>query len=156
MPLAYGSLLLATVMEAALGVPDTRFQITADYPPGCNGGPGPGEGSNIIDILAPSCIYNMGGYATDGSYTEVAAIRLNTNRPGHYGSMALNLVVSSATGAKEPNISVLTTGWAHLSVGDQTRDFWWNPAPGRHFYGPYPREVYPQLSTIDFDMKATY
>ncbi|EER03143.1 hypothetical protein Pmar_PMAR018398 [Perkinsus marinus ATCC 50983] len=150
MPSAYGSLLFATVMEAALGVLDAPLKITADYPPGCYGGPGPGEGSNITDMLAPSCIYSMESYTTDGSYTEVAGIILNTNRPGHYGSMSVNFTVSSPTRTREPDILVVTDGWAHLSVGDETRDFWWNPAPGKNSYGPDRVFVFFRVPTIDF------
>ncbi|EER13056.1 hypothetical protein Pmar_PMAR010608, partial [Perkinsus marinus ATCC 50983] len=82
MPLTYGSFLLAAVMEASLGQSDIPFQITADYPPGCHGGPGPGEGSSITQMLAPSCIYNMKGYTIDGVHRDVAGIILNTNRHG--------------------------------------------------------------------------
>ncbi|EER07870.1 hypothetical protein Pmar_PMAR008048 [Perkinsus marinus ATCC 50983] len=149
MPLACGSLWLATVMEAALGLPDIPFQITADYPPGCYGGPGPGEGSNITDMLAPSCIYNMKGYATDAVYREAAGIILNTNRAGYYDGMLLNLTVSNLPGTLKPDILVETDGWAHLSVGDETRDFWWNPSQGKIIYGPKPVEVSAKVATID-------
>ncbi|EER09435.1 hypothetical protein Pmar_PMAR001638 [Perkinsus marinus ATCC 50983] len=149
MPLAYGSLLLATVMEAALGLPDIPFQITADYPPGCYGGPGPGEGSNITDMLAPSCIYNMKGYAIDGVHREVAGIILNNNMRGRYGSLHMNLNLSTLPGTVKHNVIVGTYGWAHLSVGDETRDFWWNPSPGENIYGPKPVEVFAKVATID-------
>ncbi|EER01380.1 hypothetical protein Pmar_PMAR009779 [Perkinsus marinus ATCC 50983] len=149
MPLAYGSLLLATVMEAALGLPDIPFQITADYPLGCYGGPGPGNGSAIYNMLPPSCIYNMKGYTIDGVHREVAGIILNTNRPGHWGSLHMSLNLSTVPDTETHDVLVGTDGWAHLSVGDETRDFWWNPAPGKNIYGPQPVEVRVQVSTID-------
>ncbi|EER04870.1 hypothetical protein Pmar_PMAR028844 [Perkinsus marinus ATCC 50983] len=149
MPFAYGSLLLVTVMEAALGLSDIPLQVTADYPPGCYGGPGPGNGSTIYNMLAPSCIYNMKGYTIDGVHREVGGMILNTNRPGHYGSLHMNVNLSTVPGTEKHDVLVGTKGWAHLSVGDETRDFWWNPAPGQNIYGPDPVEVGVQVSTID-------
>ncbi|EER13720.1 hypothetical protein Pmar_PMAR018411 [Perkinsus marinus ATCC 50983] len=155
MPLAYGSLLLATVMEAALGLPDIPFQVTADYPHGCYRGPGPGEWSIIRDMPSSSCIYNMKGYTFNGVYREVAGIILNTTRPGHHGSLHMILNLSTVPGTSKYDVLVRTEGWAHLSVGDKSKDFWWNPSPGEHIYGPEHGEVSARVATIDSGTPST-
>ncbi|EER11502.1 hypothetical protein Pmar_PMAR016345, partial [Perkinsus marinus ATCC 50983] len=145
MSYTFGLLSFAIVTQA-LGQSDFPFQVVADYPAGCHGGPGPGEGSNITDLLKPSCIYNMKGVTSEGVIKEAAGIILNTNRPGHYGSMHVKVTVSKKPGTKGGAL-VETYGWAHLSVGDETRDFWWNPAPGNNAFLP---GVPIHIATIDY------
>ncbi|EER18893.1 hypothetical protein Pmar_PMAR005446 [Perkinsus marinus ATCC 50983] len=88
----------------------------------------------------------MKGVTYEGVVKEAAGIILNTNRPGHYGSMHVNVTVSKKPGI-ECSTLVETYGWAHLSVGDETRDFWWNPAPRKDAYG---LGQLIHIATIDF------
>ncbi|EER16929.1 hypothetical protein Pmar_PMAR022915, partial [Perkinsus marinus ATCC 50983] len=145
MSYTFGLLSFAIVTQA-LGQSGSPFQVVADYPAGCHGGPGPGEGSNITDLLKPSCIYNMKGVTSEGVIKEAAGIILNTNRPGHYGSMHVKVTVFTRPGTKGGAL-VETYGWAHLSVGDETRDFWWNPAPANNAFLP---GVPIHIATIDY------
>ncbi|EER15724.1 hypothetical protein Pmar_PMAR014743 [Perkinsus marinus ATCC 50983] len=88
----------------------------------------------------------MKGVTSEGVIKEAAGIILNTNRPGHYGSMHVKVTVSKKPGTKGGAL-VETYGWAHLSVGDETRDFWWNPAPGNNAFLP---GVPIHIATIDY------
>ncbi|EER11276.1 hypothetical protein Pmar_PMAR007382 [Perkinsus marinus ATCC 50983] len=128
MPFAYGIFLLAIVTQtAAQRQPDTPFQVTADYPDGCYGGPGPGYGSDIGDLQPPCCIYNMKGYTKDGFHRETAGIILKTNRDGLSGTMQMNVTLMFNLSLPYPNflgVEVETYGLAHLSIGDETRKFY--------------------------------
>ncbi|EER09137.1 hypothetical protein Pmar_PMAR024161 [Perkinsus marinus ATCC 50983] len=128
MPFAYGLFLLAIVAQtAAQGQPDIPYQVTADYPTPCYGGPGPGDGSNITDIQPPCCLYNMKGYTSDGVHRETAGILLKTNRPSLSGTMQINVTLMfnySLLYPKFLGVEVETYGLAHLSVGDETRQFY--------------------------------
>ncbi|EER05202.1 hypothetical protein Pmar_PMAR010486 [Perkinsus marinus ATCC 50983] len=152
MPYTYGLLVLAIMTQATLGQSEGSFQVTADYPAGCHGGPGPGRGSVITTVMEPSCIYSKKGVTSDGVYKEAAGIILKTNRPGHFGSMHVNFTVFTTPDNKSGTL-VETYGWAHLSVGDETRDFWWNPAPGEDAYGPGSRI---HIATIDYGYFPKY
>ncbi|EER03257.1 hypothetical protein Pmar_PMAR028826 [Perkinsus marinus ATCC 50983] len=132
MPSASGLFLLAIVTQtAAQGKPDILYQVTADYPAGCYGGPGPGEGSNIADLQAPCCIYNVKGYTIGPReariHRETAGIILNTNREGLSGTMQINVTLMFNLSLLHPKflgVEVETYGLAHLSIGDETRKFY--------------------------------
>ncbi|EER17945.1 hypothetical protein Pmar_PMAR005731, partial [Perkinsus marinus ATCC 50983] len=132
MPFPYGLFLVAIVTQtAAQRQPDIPYQVTADYPAGCYGGPGPGEGSNIADLQAPCCIYNVKGYTVGARearvYRETAGIILNTNRHNLAGTMQINVTLMFNISLLQPKFigaEVETYGLAHLSVGDEKREFY--------------------------------
>ncbi|EER10412.1 hypothetical protein Pmar_PMAR016260 [Perkinsus marinus ATCC 50983] len=141
-------LLLAIVVQTALGNPEP-FHVSADYPAGCRGGPGPGEKSSIIHLVESSCIYNMRGVTADGVQKNAAGIILNSNMPGSYGTMYINITITSPPG--EPSdILVETHGRVNMGFGNESRYFWWNPAASAsqgRFSGK--RALFP-IEAVDF------
>ncbi|EER09144.1 hypothetical protein Pmar_PMAR024168 [Perkinsus marinus ATCC 50983] len=125
MPSAYGLFLFAILTQTATqGKPDLPYQVTADYPPRCYEGPGPGDGSNITDLQAPCCIYNMKGYTFDGVHRETAGIILGTNRPNSSSIMQMNVTLMLNLSLPYPvllGVEIKTSGVAYMSVGDETR-----------------------------------
>ncbi|KAF4691193.1 hypothetical protein FOZ60_016004 [Perkinsus olseni] len=122
------------ISQLSFASSDEPFRNVADYPKGCYAGPGPGEGG-IIELMHPSCIFSQRGRKSDGVYQETGGILIRTNMAGHWGQMVIqvNLREDSTTG--ETEVSVLTSGWAHLWFEHDDIGFHWNPAPGDKLFG---------------------
>ncbi|KAF4680641.1 hypothetical protein FOZ60_013146, partial [Perkinsus olseni] len=65
------------------------LSVTADYPKGCNGGPGPGNRSDIVQLLRGTCLYNLQGYNSHRAYQDSTGIIIKTNMPGREGFLHL-------------------------------------------------------------------
>ncbi|KAF4685274.1 hypothetical protein FOZ60_006672 [Perkinsus olseni] len=87
------------------------FEVTADYPPGCRGGPGPGKnGKSKIMVLPGSCVYIMKGRNSDGVQQESVGFKLGDNRPLSDGALEVQLNSVQGDPDEEPRVSADISG----------------------------------------------
>ncbi|KAF4728527.1 hypothetical protein FOZ63_024303 [Perkinsus olseni] len=109
-------------------VPLEPLRVTADYPKGCNGGPGPKKGGENITVLEGTCIYSLRGHNTKGEYQESAGLIARSNVPGKSGVLRLQYNIFSGD-APIPrhirNFTVNVSGLADLQFENDGIYIWW-------------------------------
>ncbi|KAF4685185.1 hypothetical protein FOZ60_006804 [Perkinsus olseni] len=105
------------------------LSVTADYPPGCNGGPGPAKHGDSIHVQTGSCIYNMEGCNLHGVHQESTGIMIKSNMPGRDGDLKLqfNTMADGPEGTSIKMVSVNISGSANLETNEDGVYVWWNP-----------------------------
>ncbi|KAF4684175.1 hypothetical protein FOZ60_008153 [Perkinsus olseni] len=130
-------LLSVLAVQVVIALPDRSLSVVADYPKGCHDGPG-SEGA-VVDVLSEgSYLYFMRGQDSAGRPRESAGIDIKTNVERLVGNMSLQLNVFGDTVhyIETPNISVETSGWAHLAFDHDDVDLWWALSPSDTHLSP--------------------
>ncbi|KAF4676781.1 hypothetical protein FOL47_004952 [Perkinsus chesapeaki] len=100
--------------------PSGNPKVTADFPPGCNGGPGT---SQLPMVWEKTCIYNVAGKNVNGT-----GILLKTNFPDRYGTFDLRFELLKYDNGTLRDARVTCTGWAHLLFEANGYKLHFNPA----------------------------
>ncbi|KAF4678627.1 hypothetical protein FOZ60_016334 [Perkinsus olseni] len=105
------------------------LSVTADYPKGCNGGPGPAKHGDSIRVRKGACIYNMEGYNSHGVHQESTGIIIESSMPGRNGDLKLqfNTLADGPEGTSIVVVSLNISGRLNLDAEEEGVYAWWNP-----------------------------
>ncbi|KAF4702470.1 hypothetical protein FOZ63_031057 [Perkinsus olseni] len=143
-----GVFLLACISILSIASSDEPFRTVADYPKGCYRGPGPAEG-DTIELLHPSCIFSQKGQKSNGVYQETGGIIIRTNMAGKWGQMKIQVNLMESRTSGETEVSVETSGWAHLWFDYDDIGFHWNPASNTGYFSDTSVVPVSVASTVD-------
>ncbi|KAF4668222.1 hypothetical protein FOZ61_006868 [Perkinsus olseni] len=116
------------MVQLVVVLSDDPIRVTADYPPGCSGGPGPQPGPHPrVDVLKNSCVYNMRGINEAGKYQESAGVRIASNMPGHDGIMRIQLDVVDTDMPDKKEVTVWADGVVLMGFATEGINSVWIP-----------------------------
>ncbi|KAF4723127.1 hypothetical protein FOZ63_020920 [Perkinsus olseni] len=134
----YRTILLSfSIMEIAEALTVEQLAVTADYPKGCKGGPGPAKGGDGIEVLQGTCIFNMKGRNPNGGYQESVGMNIGTNTPGKTGVMTVqfNVVPDGPPGPWQLyKATVNISGSTNLKFENDGISVQWNPGEGISYF----------------------
>ncbi|KAF4650352.1 hypothetical protein FOZ61_000396 [Perkinsus olseni] len=122
----YRTILLSfSIMEIAEALTVEQLAVTADYPKGCKGGPGPAKGGDGIEVLQGTCIFKSVG------------MDIGTNIPGKTGVMTVqfNVVPDGPPGPWQLyKATVNISGSANLNFEKDGISVQWNPGDRTSYF----------------------